>query len=92
MEKIMVQIAVPGLTAAQYDKAWEDIREAGHENPKGMLHHFAGVSGTNWLIIEIWESEEDFNEFGKILMPILERNAVPQTMRTVLSLYKSFNW
>ena len=88
----MVQIAVPGLTAAQYDKAWEDIREAGHENPKGMLHHFAGVSGTNWLIIEIWESEEDFNEFGKILMPILERNAVPQTMRTVLSLYKSFNW
>jgi hypothetical protein len=91
MEKILVQFTIAGLTTAQYDKVWEELREAGHGNPKGMLHHYGGVVGTNWLIIEIWESEELFNEFGKILAPFIEKNSVPLTQPIVLNLHYSFN-
>lgn len=87
MEKIMVQITVAGLTAAQYDKVWEELREAGHKNPKGMIHHYGGFVGNNWLIIEIWESEALFTEFGKVLTPFLEKHAVPKIQPIVLDLH-----
>ena len=87
MEKIMVQFTIPGLTAAQYEKVWEELREAGHEHPKGMIHHYGGYVGNNWLIIEIWESEELFNEFGKILTPFVDKHGVPKTQPIVLDLH-----
>jgi hypothetical protein len=92
MEKILVQFAFTSLTAAQYDRVWEDLRQAGFENPDGMIHHFGAFSDTGWLITEVWESEQQFNEFGKTLMPFLEKNAVPITQPIVLTLYNSFSW
>ncbi len=90
MKAIMLQITIAGLKAAQYNKVWEDLREAGHEHPKGLLNHYAGVTGENWLIIEIWESEEALNEFGKILNPLLEKNSVPKMQVIALDLYYTY--
>ena len=87
MKTIMVQFTIAGLKTTQYDKVWQDLREAGHDHPKGMLHHYAGEVGDNWLVIEIWESEELWTEFGKTLMPLLDKNGVPKTQPIVLDLY-----
>jgi hypothetical protein len=78
MKKVMVQFSFPGLTAKQYDQAWDELRKSGHEHPEGLLHHVGAQQGTNWVVIDVWESKEDFNKFGEILMPILKKINAPQ--------------
>ena len=59
------------MTAKQYDQAWEEVRKAGHSNPKGLLHHVGGPQGNNLVVVDVWESVEAFNKYGETLMPIL---------------------
>jgi hypothetical protein len=74
MKKIMVQFNFPGTTLKQYDQAWADCRATGQLNPKGMIHHVGGMNGNNLLVCDVWESQEAFNKFGEVLMPILKKN------------------
>ena len=76
MKKIIFQFNIPGMTAQQYDQCWEELVTAGLTNPAGRTHHVAGKQGDNWVVIEIWESEEAFSKFGEILLPIMERAGV----------------
>src|SRR5450432_3316526 len=71
MKKVIVQFSIPGMTAKQYDQAWEDLRDAGESHPIGLLHHVGGHQGSNWVVVEVWESAEAFNKYSKTLMPIL---------------------
>ena len=73
MEKVVILFDAPGFTASQYDKVWEGLRAAGHANPKGLISHVGCAKPDgNWLVVDIWESAEAFQEFGKVLVPILE--------------------
>ena len=76
MKKLIVQFNIPGMTVQQYDQCWEELVTAGLTNPAGRTHHVAGKEGNNFVVIEIWESEEAFNNFGETLFPILERAGV----------------
>ena len=73
----MVKFSIPGMASKQYDQVWKDLRESGNENPKGLLHH-VGAQGKNniWAVVDIWETEESFNDFAQILMPILTKNGI----------------
>ena len=73
MKKQLVQFNIPGMTAKLYDKAWEELRKAGQTNPSGLLHHVGAQQGNNWVVVDVWESVDAFNTFGKTLMPILEK-------------------
>lgn len=90
MKKILVQFNMPGMTSAQYDKIWQDLYDAGQANPKGMLYHFGAMGARDWVVVEIWESDDDFKEFGKKLMPILEKNGA-KGEPTILPLYYSYS-
>ena len=74
MQKVVVIFSSPDFTAQDYDKVWDDLRAAGQSKPKGLLSHagFAKPEG-GWMVIEIWESTDAFNEFGKTLMPIIQK-------------------
>jgi len=78
MKQVMVQFDIPGMTSKQYEQIWQDIRTAGHTNPKGMQHHFGASAANGWVVVEIWESDELLKEFGEILMPILTKHGFPQ--------------
>jgi hypothetical protein len=71
MKKVIVQFNIPGMTAKQYDQAWEDLRAAGESHPIGLLQHVGGHQGSNWVVVEVWESAETFNKYSETLMPIL---------------------
>lgn len=77
MKKVIVQFSFPGLSTQIYDKSWEEIRKLGHSNPKGLLHHVSGVQGNNLVVYDVWESQEAFNKFGEILMPVLNKVGFP---------------
>ena len=92
MERVIVQFNIPGGTAQQYDQVWEELRRAGHSNPLGLHHHIGAQQGKNWLVVDVWESREAFNNFSKILMPILKKVGlnVEQTTPVITSLYSEY--
>lgn len=67
----------PNFNAKNYEQVWEDLRAAGHSHPKGLISHvgFAKPEG-GWMVVDVWESAEAFNEFGKTLIPIIQKTGV----------------
>ena len=38
----------------------------------GMLVHVAGQTANGFRVVDVWESEDAFRQFGEKLMPILK--------------------
>ncbi len=75
MKRIIVRFEFPKATSKQFDQTWKDLKDKGYEHPNGLLFHSeAPTSDGKWFICDLWESEQAFNEFSKILMPLLEKN------------------
>ena len=69
---IVVRHNPRGLTAEKYDEATRRIEEAGIEfPPEGLDYHVCFGSDGNLRVSEIWDSKEQFEAFGKRLMPLL---------------------
>jgi len=77
MKNVVVLFNSPGFTSKHYDQVWEDLRAAGQAHPKGLISHvgFANPDGS-WGVVDVWESEEAFAEFGKTLVPIIQKTGV----------------
>jgi hypothetical protein len=77
MKKVVVIFNSPQFNAKNYDQVWEDLKAAGHAHPKGLISHvgFAKPEG-GWMVVDVWESTEAFNEFGKTLIPIIQKIGV----------------
>jgi len=55
-------VEVPGATQAMYDAVIE--RMGLRENPPaGCLVHMAGPIDGGWRVVDVWESQEDFDRF-----------------------------
>ena len=91
MKKVIVQFTFPDLSTNTFDKSWEEIRKLGHSNPKGLLHHVAGVQGNNLIVCDVWESIEAFNKFGEILMPVLNKVGFPNIKPIITPVHYEYN-
>lgn len=60
-----------GLTPAIYDETIKKLDAAGQGSPPGRTFHVALESEGNIQVFDIWESQEQFDAFGKVLVPIL---------------------
>jgi len=90
MKKVTVHFNLPGMTASQYDQIWNDLKAAGEGNPKGLIHHVGAPTANGWSVVDVWQSAELFNEFGKKLMPILAKNGVPPVEPMVLPVHYEY--
>jgi hypothetical protein len=63
--------AGPNVTTGQYDETIRRFEAAGDWPPKGLAYHVAFRSEGNLRVSEIWDSREQFDAFGKRLMPVL---------------------
>ena len=91
MKNIVVVFNCPGMTLKQYDSVWDDLRAAGQTEPNGLLHHIGAPTANGWMVVDVWESEEHFNKFGEILMPLLQKNQVPETEPVVMPLHYMYS-
>lgn len=85
MKRVIVRFDFPKGNSKQFDEVWNDIKAKGYEHPNGLLFHTeAPAADGKWFVCDLWESEQAFNEFGKVLMPLLEKNKIqgvkPQIM------------
>ncbi|NGO14421.1 hypothetical protein G5C60_44210 [Streptomyces sp. HC44] len=75
---IIAVFDTPGMTQAQYEEGASRVNQ-GRGLPKvssdwpvpGLVAHIAGPSQNGWFVADVWESEEAFNQFGQIILPIL---------------------
>jgi hypothetical protein len=68
----VVRFAPPAMDAAKYDECIRQLDEAGAGAPAGRLYHVCFGDKDNLRVSDIWDSMENFDEFGKTLMPILQ--------------------
>jgi hypothetical protein len=66
-----IYFAHGGFTAERYDSALKQLEAAGVGSPKGRTLHVALESEGSINVFDIWESQEEFDAFGAILVPIL---------------------
>ena len=72
---IVVRFTPAGLTAEQYDKAVRMLEDQGAFPPEGLDYHVCFGSDGDLRVSEIWDSEEQFEAFGKLLTPVLVSRA-----------------
>jgi hypothetical protein len=68
--------AASEVTTEQYDESVRRLEKAGDWPPKGLAYHVAFGSKGNLRVSEIWDSREEFDAFGKRLMPVLKDNGI----------------
>ena len=76
MSKVLVIVHLKGATTKQYDNLVQDLTVAGQLKLKVRPHHFASIKEGEILVVDIWESAEDFGEFGKIMLPLAKKNGI----------------
>jgi hypothetical protein len=59
------------MSAAQYDEIIKRLDAAGQGKPKGRTHHSTFGPDDHLMVYDVWDSQDDFDAFGKTLMPIL---------------------
>jgi len=65
------------MDAQKYSQAISDLEAAGQGKPKGRQYHVAARQEDGSIIVtDIWESAALLEEFGKTLMPILNKAGV----------------
>ena len=67
------------MTLEQYNKARKGL-EASGANIDGRKHHSCFGEDGQLMVFEIWDSQENYDAFGKFLMPVLQDlGIVPST-------------
>jgi hypothetical protein len=84
---IVVKFAVEGMSADKYDTALRRLEGAGVAAPAGRLHHVTYGSRDNLQVIDVFDSPQSLEAFGRILQPILQELGIA-TQADVQEVYK----
>lgn len=58
----------------QYDQIIKELEVAGYGHPKGRLSHLAARKDNgSYFVVDVWESAEDLERFGGVLLPLIEK-------------------
>jgi hypothetical protein len=76
MGKIVSQIDLSEFIPDKYGNTLKDLESVSRGHPKGRLYQVAIQKDNRIFVMGLWESEKDFKEFSKTLVPIFEKNGV----------------
>jgi hypothetical protein len=76
---IAVYVKPEALTIDQYNDARKGLDASGADMT-GRKHHSCFGEDGQLMVFEIWDSQENYEDFGKFLMPVLQEvGIVPST-------------
>ncbi len=61
------------LSTELYDQAIKELEAVGAANPVGRIHHSCFGPSDDLMVYEVWESQQAFEGYGPVLMPILHK-------------------
>ena len=73
---LILKFTSAGFTMQKYNEAIKQLNAAGAGSPKGRQYHVCSGSAEGVHITDVWDSMEDFEAFGKTLLPILNSLSV----------------
>ncbi len=76
-----------GFSTAKYNEVIEKLNAAGAGAPKGRSYHVCFGDPDNLLVSDIWDNMEDFEEFGKTLVPIMQSIGIDPGQPVVLNVH-----
>jgi hypothetical protein len=84
-----IRFAPSAMSAAQYAETHARLEAAGKAKPAGRLHHFGYGENDQIHVFDVWDSLENFQAFGAVLMPILAELGVDPGEPEIRPLVKS---
>lgn len=87
MGKILVQFNFPDTDVKIYEGITKDLEDAGHGKIPERLYHVSAKLEAGWHVTDVWESEEAFNKFGEMLVPLLIKNGGTPTEPQILQVH-----
>ncbi|WP_457032887.1 hypothetical protein [Kitasatospora sp. P5_F3] len=91
---IIVIFELPGMTQAAYEQTTvmvggpDGVKSPADWPVAGLISHTAGPTPDGWCVVDVWESEEAFRQFGEIIVPILREVGAPDVQPKI---YPVFN-
>jgi hypothetical protein len=76
-----------GFTAAKYNETIKQLNAAGAGSPKGRSYHVCFGDPNNLHVSDIWDNMEDFQAFGKTLLPIMNALGIDPGQPVVLPVH-----
>ena len=78
-----------GVTSDHYDRVIERLALGGKMAPGGRFH-IAGPTDDGWRVVDMWESQEDFDRFfGDKLGAALQAVGMPEPTITTWQVHSS---
>jgi len=62
-----------GMTLAQFEEVHKLLKDSGQDDPSARIHHSCFGTDGDLMVYDIWESQEAFEAFGAVLMPIIAK-------------------
>jgi hypothetical protein len=72
----LVRFTPKSVTTEQYDQVMRKLDDSGDWLPEGLDYHVAFGANGDVRVSEVWDSKEQFEAFGKRLMPLLEEAGI----------------
>lgn len=83
----LVRFTADSVTTEQYDETIRRLEKSGDWLPEGLEFHVAFEAGGKFRVSEIWDSQAQFDAFGKRLMPILEDVGIDPGTPEMIEIY-----
>jgi hypothetical protein len=72
----VVRFVPKSMSSAQYEQTTKKLEAAGAGAPQGRIFHVAFGPKDALRVSDIWDTHENFERFGQVLMPILQELGV----------------
>ena len=72
----VVRFVPKSMSSTQYDQVIKQLEAAGAGSPRGRIFHVAFGPKEALRVSDIWDTHENFDRFGQVLMPILQAAGV----------------
>jgi len=76
---IIVHFAVEGMNEQKYAEILRRLEKAGAGAPPGRLHHACYGPKDALVVVDVYDTPQSFEAFGKTLVPILTEMGVRAT-------------
>ncbi len=80
---IAVYVKPEALTVEQYNEARKGLA-ASDANMEGRKHHSCFGEDGQLMVFEIWDSQENYDAFGKFLMPVLQEVGIVPSSQDIM--------
>ncbi len=87
---VAVDLNFPGATADQYDAAVNLIGHGGTGTPHvgGALFHWAAVTSDGVRVVDVWETQEQFEQFSQErIVPAVQQAGMPAPEIQILEIH-----